>query len=150
LDKVGCKRIDADTTERLIDKDEKPVSVLSKEQEDAVKKMFEEQLKTTPSAMVQLEAMSASEPPVQIVKPEFIRRMAEMQQFQGMNFGDMGGSYNVVVNTNHPTIAAMEKLDEGSQKQTIEYLHHVALLANGLLKGQALHEFVLGCYAKIK
>lgn len=148
LDKVGCKRIDADTVERLIDKDEKPVSLLSKEQEEAIKKMVEEQLKSTPQAMVQLEAMSPDEPPMQIVKPEFIRRMADMQQFQGMNFGDMAGSYNLVLNTNHPTIVSLDALETAAQQQQIDYLHRVALLANGMLKGAALHEFVLSCYAK--
>jgi molecular chaperone HtpG len=80
---------------------------------------------------------------VVIVRPEFMRRMKEMQSLQGMGMGDFPDMYNVVVNTNHPLIA--QKLvgeQEADQKILAQYLYDLALLQQGMLRGEALTYFI--------
>jgi len=77
------------------------------------------------------------------VRPEFMRRMKEMQSLQGMGMGDFPDMYNVVVNTNHPLIA--QKLvtePEADQKILAQYLYDLALLQQGMLRGEALTYFI--------
>ena len=62
----------------------------------------------------------------------------------GMGFyGKLPESYNPVVNVNHPLIEqVLNESDADKQKQLVHQLTDLALLANGLLKGEALTEFV--------
>ena len=62
----------------------------------------------------------------------------------GMGFyGELPESYNLVVNVNHPLVEqVLNEADADKQKQLIHQLTDLALLANGLLKGEALTEFV--------
>ena len=58
-------------------------------------------------------------------------------------YGDMPESYNLVVNVNHPLIEqVLNEPDADKQKQLVHQLTDLALLSNGLLKGEALTEFV--------
>ena len=95
-------------------------------------------------ASVQLEPMSPEAPPVQITKPEFMRRMKEMQSMQGMNLGEMPDTYNVVINTNNALV--VQKInsikDEEKQKEVAHYLYDLALLNQNMLKGEELSNFV--------
>ena len=81
-----------------------------------------------------------------ITQSEWMRRYKEMAQTSGggMGFyGDMPESYNLVVNVNHPLIEqVLNESDADKQKQLVHQLTDLALLANGLLKGEALTEFV--------
>jgi molecular chaperone HtpG len=55
----------------------------------------------------------------------------------------MPESYNLVVNTNHPLIGQiLNEADGDKQKQLIHQLTDLALLSNGLLKGEALTNFI--------
>ncbi len=132
-------RVDADTVNNLIQKDEKIESVLSEDEQNTVKSLFEK-IVTDKSASVTLTPLSPDDAPVMITKPEFMRRMKEMQMMQGMNFGDFGDMYNVVVNTNHPIIAS--KLSGDNAEITVKYLYDLALLSQGMLKGADLTAFV--------
>jgi len=125
LEGVTFTRVDSNTLDKLIDKDEKRESVLSEKQQEKVKTIFTEQV-TDMGASVSLEALSPDEQPVIITKPEFMRRMREMSAMQGMDMGAMPDSYNVVVNTNHPLIA--DKL--------------IKLLNQGMLRGTDLSSFI--------
>jgi molecular chaperone HtpG len=79
--------------------------VLSEKEQEEVKSLFEAVAKGQPGASVTV-ALSPDDQPVLITKPEFMRRMKEMQSMHGMGaLGDIPDSYNVVVNTNHPLIA---------------------------------------------
>ena len=62
----------------------------------------------------------------------------------GMGFyGEKPESYNLMVNVNHPLIEqVLNESDADKQKQLVHQLTDLALLANGLLKGEALTEFV--------
>ncbi len=136
-------RVDADTVDNLIQKDEKQESVLSEDEQNTVKSIFEGIVGDN-MATVQLEPMSPEAPPVQITKPEFMRRMKEMQAMQGMNLGEMPDTYNVVVNTNNELVA--KKItgikDEEKQKEVAHYLYDLALLNQNMLKGEELTNFV--------
>ena len=136
-------RVDSDTADNLVQKDEKIESVLTEKEQEAVKNVFAEVV-TTEGATVDLKALSPNDQPVQITRAEFMRRMKEMSQFSTMpGMGDMPDSYKVVVNTNHPLVAEkMVNADADKQKATAEYLFQVALIQQGMLKGKELSAFV--------
>jgi molecular chaperone HtpG len=139
LSSVTFKRVDADTVNKLIEKEESLASVMSEEEQTAVKTIFEG-ISPSQNATVQLEALSPEDAPVTITKPEFIRRMKEMQMLQGMSMGDFGDFYNVVINTNHPIVASKIKGD--AAEATAKYLLDLALLSQGMLKGADLTDFI--------
>ena len=135
-------RVDSDTADNLVQKDETTESILSEKEQEKVEAVFAGILPKT-GARVELKPLSPTDQPVQITRAEFMRRMKEMQQFSVMPGMDMPDSYNVVVNTNHPLIAEnMVNADEAKQKSTAEYLYQVALIQQGMLKGKDLTAFV--------
>lgn len=141
---VTFVRVDSDTVDNLIQRDETPESVLSETEQEQVKGIFENLLKDATGRSVLLKAMSPEDQPVVITRPEFMRRMKEMQALQGMQWGDFPDSINVVVNTNHPLVA--EKLlraaDATTQQDFARYLYDLALLNHGMLKGADLTAFI--------
>ncbi len=143
IENVSLKRVDADIVDKLVEKDEAVESVLSKEQEEKLVELVKTQVAES-SVMVEVKAMAPDAMPVTIVKPEFMRRMRDMSAYNGM--GHMAGmpeSYNLVLNGNHESIQKI--LDEkDSEKQTgsIKQLHDLALLAQGMLKGEDLTNFI--------
>ncbi|MEN0002863.1 MAG: molecular chaperone HtpG [Bacteroidota bacterium] len=143
LGDVTFVRVDSDTVDNLVQKDEKQESVLNEEEEQKVKTTFE-QLISGMGASVMTKALSPEDQPVTITRPEFMRRMKEMQSLQGMQFGDFPDSYNVVVNSNHPVIAQkLLKLDaEEEQKDLAQYLFDLARLNQNMLKGSELTAFI--------
>jgi molecular chaperone HtpG len=142
--KVTFVRVDSDTVDKLVQKDEEAESVLSEDQQNAVKSIFEGILGEKSGASVELRPLSPQDQPVMITKPEFMRRMQEMQAMQGMDMGTMPDMYNLVVNSNHELIAQdlLSRDDEEGKKQIADYLYKVALLNQGMLKGAQLTEFV--------
>jgi molecular chaperone HtpG len=136
-------RVDSDTVDNLVQKDEKTESVLNEEQEKQLVAIFEG-LEIGAGGSVSAKALSPESQPVTITRPEFMRRMKEMQSLQGMQLGDFPDSFNVVVNTNHPLVAnkLMDEKDEDKQKETASYLLNLALLNQNMLKGPALTAFV--------
>ncbi len=141
LEKTGFIRVDSDTLDKLIDKDEKRESVLNESQQEKIKTAFTEQITDT-GANIQLEALSPDDQPVMITKPEFMRRMREMSAMNGMDMSAMPDSYNVVVNTNHPLVA--ERLLKAKKKQgeLAKHLYNLALLNQGMLRGTELSTFI--------
>ena len=137
-------RVDSDTIDKLVQKDEERESVLSEEQQAAVKTLFEGVTKED-SGMVQVSALSPDDLPVVITRNEFMRRMTEMQAMQGGPGGgmQMPEYYNVVVNSNHPLVAEKLANAEGDYGEMLaKQLVDLAKLNQGLLKGKALADFV--------
>ncbi|MCO6477020.1 MAG: molecular chaperone HtpG [Phaeodactylibacter sp.] len=136
-------RVDSDTVDNLVQKDEKKESVLSEEQQNKVKEIFEKAVTETGGTIV-LKALSPESQPVTITRPEFLRRMKEMQALQGNQFGDFPDSFNVVVNSNHPLISGklLRKKSEEGKAELAEYLYKLALLDQGMLRGGNLTEFI--------
>ncbi|MCB9256002.1 MAG: molecular chaperone HtpG [Chitinophagales bacterium] len=136
------KRVDADTLDKLIEKEAKLDSVLSAEEEESLKKVFEENVKDK-NFSIELKALSPEDMPVMITQSEWMRRMKEMQQLSGgMSFmGDFPGGYNLVVNSNHP-IAQKLLSKELDPETKVGELFDLALLGQGMLKGKKLTEFI--------
>ena len=136
-------RIDSDTLDNLVQKDDDKTSVLSEQEVATVKTVFEGVAKNSVGARVETKALSPDDAPVTITKPEFLRRMKEMQALHGAAdaFPD---SFNVVVNTNHPLVAQKLIQAEGddNRSQLAQYLYDIALLQQGMLKGGDLTRFV--------
>ncbi len=104
LSGIHFKRVDADTVDKLIDKDEVIESVLSESEQTIVKELFEKVIDPN-AATVVLTPLSPDDTAVSITKPEFMRRMKEMSHLNGMDFAaSMPDQYNLVINTNHPAI----------------------------------------------
>ena len=143
-------RVDSDTVDNLVDKDEKKVSVLNEAEEKTVKDIFEPMVKKAGGlSSVILKPLSGEDAPVQITRNEFMRRMTEMRQFQGMNLGEMPDSFDVVVNTNHPLVAQKLLHETGdAQTELAKYLYDLALVSQGMLKGAELTAFVKRSIAK--
>jgi molecular chaperone HtpG len=143
MDKVSFVRVDADTVDALIEKEETVESVLNEEEQKQVTTVFEGVTEGVVGASVNVKALSPEDAPVVITKNEFMRRFAEMQALQGNSgMGAFPESYNLVVNSNHPLIAnKLLKGEEAEQKDLAKYLYDLALLNQGMLKGKALAEF---------
>ena len=137
-------RVDSDTADNLVQKDETIESVLSEKEQEKVKTLFEGKISQA-GAAIALKALSPDDQPVQITRPEFMRRMKEMQAMQ--NMGGMEGfpdSFNVVVNTNHPLIADKLLKMRSEEKKTdfVQHLYNLALLNQGMLSGAELTKFI--------
>ncbi len=143
IENVSFARVDADTLDKLIQKDQEIPSKLSKEEEDSLKPMFEEVLDKQKFS-VQFESMDSSDAPIIITQPEFIRRMKEQQAMGGGGFyGAFPEMYNVVVNANHAKIGdVLGTKTKKSQERKVKQLTDIALLSQGMLKGEALNAFI--------
>jgi molecular chaperone HtpG len=141
-------RVDSDTADNLVQKDEKKESVLSENEQNKVKGVFETIAKAanTVEYQVQLSPLSPDDAPVQITRNEFMRRMKEMQQMQQMGGGmfNFPDSYNVVINSNHPLVANKMLMIDNDQEQTdfAKYLFDLARVSQGMLGGADLTAFV--------
>ena len=143
--KVTFVRVDSDTIDNLVQKDENKESVLNEKEQETVKAVFEAVAKPAAGSTVELRPLSPEDQPVQITRNEFMRRMKEMQALGGGGFpGGMGDMYNVVVNSNHPFVAEkLLKAKEGEEQENLaKHLLDLALLNHGMLKGADLTSFV--------
>jgi molecular chaperone HtpG len=93
---------------------------------------------------VEIKPLSSDENPIVIVKPEFMRRMTEMQMLQGNGMGKLPEMYTVVVNSNHPLISnKLLKLEDDVEKEKLaKYLYDLARLSQQMLTGAELTAFI--------
>lgn len=110
-------RVDGDVVDKLIVKDDLNKVELSDNQRDELIAIFKSQIPAIEKTdfTVTFEHLSPSVNPVLITQNEFMRRMKEMSAQQGgmMSFyGEMPDSYNLVLNTAHPIISQILKLEE--------------------------------------
>jgi molecular chaperone HtpG len=142
FEKVAFTRVDSDSLDNLIKKSEEIPSKLSKDDEEKVKGVFEGVVNKE-KFTVQIQSMSSDEAPIIVTQPEFIRRMMEQQKMGGGGFyGAFPEMYNLVINANHDTISSILAKDESGQKESANYLADLALLSQGMLKGEALDSFI--------
>ncbi len=148
---ISFKRVDSDTIDNLIEKDEKQESVLNEKEEEKVKGVFEKLTEGKGNVTIQVKSLSPDSPPVQITRPEFMRRMKEMQAMNGMNLGEMPDSYNLTVNANHPLVAKKLLAAKGKkQGELAEYFFNLALLHQNMLTGSDLTEFIYKSLEMVK
>ncbi|MFN5475338.1 MAG: molecular chaperone HtpG [Sphingobacteriales bacterium] len=142
---VTFTRVDADITDNLIDKGEDVGSVLSKEEEEKLKSLFQIQ---TPSSQVSVEikGLAQDTAPVLATRPEFMRRMKDMAAISGPGasfYASMPDEVTLTVNGNHKVIQQILKTeDTDRQQKLVRNLADLALLSQGLLKGNELTSFI--------
>ena len=145
IEKTRFVRVDGDTVEKLIAHDDNIPEKLNQEEKDKLKPIIENEVDKA-RFTVMLESMESDDQPMVITQNEFMRRYKEMSQTSGggMGFyGEMPDNYNLVVNINHPLIRqVLDEQDGDKQKQLVHQLTDLALLSNGLLKGEALTQFI--------
>ena len=145
IEKTRFVRVDSDTVEKLIPHDDSIPEKLSKEEKEKLQPIIEGEINKQ-RFTVQLESLEESDAPMQVTQSEFMRRYREMAQTSGggMGFyGELPESYNLVVNINHPLISRLlNETDNEKQKELVHQLTDLALLGNGLLKGEALSRFL--------
>lgn len=144
LNNTQFVRVDADTIEKLIKKEDAQVSKLTEEEQNKLKPIVEGVV-AKEKYTVTFESLSETDSPMLITRPEFMRRMKDMQAMGGgMSFyGSMPDMYNLVVNANHPLIGKiLAEPDAAKQSQLAKQAADLALLSQGLLKGEELTKFV--------
>jgi molecular chaperone HtpG len=144
-DKISFKRVDAEMIDKLIDKDIKEqTSKLNEEEAKKVEELFKNAIPSDVQAFVKVEAASEDAPPINMMQPEFMRRMSDISQMGGMDYmAGMGRSYTILVNSNHELITGLvDSSDEEKNKNIVNQLIDLALLSQGMLKGEKLSRFI--------
>ncbi|AYB30796.1 molecular chaperone HtpG [Chryseolinea soli] len=146
LEKVQIKRVDSETADKLIDKDEKMESVLSADEQQAVKTVFEKAINSK-TMTVAVESLSPQDLPVVITMSEFMRRMKDMAKLGGGGgyafMGNMPDNYNVAVNANHPIVQKILKAGSEEDKNRLaKQAYDLALLSQNMLTGADLTNFI--------
>lgn len=117
--KARYVRVDSDTIEKLIKKEEEKAVSITEQQQNALREVFGTLLPKTDKInfMVAFENVPGTEMPVFITQNEFMRRMKEMSAMQGgaMNFyGQMPDSYSFVLNVAHPLVKDILSSEEAA------------------------------------
>ena len=141
-DKLKFSRVDSDTLENLIKKDDQIISKLSDEEKEKLKPMIENAV-SDDKYTVQLEPLDSKSLPFMLAQPEFMRRMKEMQQTGGGGMGSMPDMFSLIVNTNHKLVSKIlntrtEKKRNSLIKQSVD----LAKLSQNTLTGKELTDFI--------
>lgn len=156
LEKTRFVRVDSDTVEHIIEKDEKTAVELSDKEKENLTEAIQSQLPNIEKTEfnVDFKSLGKTTRPVQITQNEFSRRMKEMSAMQpGMAFyGEMPDMFQVIVNMDHPIAQQLlgEVKDKSKEETTalaaennrLKQVIDLALLSNGMLRGEALSNFI--------
>ena len=153
IENARFARVDSDTVDNLIPKEDKSKPELTDEQKEEISTIFKAALPKGNEYYVQAENLGAEAAPILITQSEFMRRYREMSAMGGgMNFyGEMPQMYNIIVNMENPlvgkilTAAESHKEDLAAFAGSSDMLRQItdlALLANGMLKGKDLSDFI--------
>ena len=138
-------RVDSDTIDNLIAKEDKSKPELSDEQKEEISTLFKSALPTDAEFSIQPENLGEHAAPIIITQSEFMRRYREMSALGGgMNFyGEMPAVYNVVVNMENPLVGKIiADKDAQNSRDLLRQVTDLALLSNGMLKGKDLSDFI--------
>lgn len=145
LENVRFARVDSDSVDKLIQKEEEVKLELSEDDKKALDEMFKSVLPQGNEYMVEARNLGETAVPVLITQNEFMRRYREMSAMGGgMNFyGSIPESYNIIVNMQNPLVAKIwnDRAVEGDN-DLLRQVVDLALLSNGMLKGKDLSDFV--------
>ena len=186
LENSRFARVDSDSIDNLIPKEDKIKPQMSQEEQDDLSVIFKAVLPKDNQYYVQADNLGENAAPILITQSEFMRRYREMSAMGGgMNFyGEMPAMYNITVNMQNPlvakimaskvadvapaqvipdaaedasedvkrtvteakeTAAAAHKSDLetfASDNEILKQITDLALLANGMLKGKELSDFI--------
>ncbi len=142
---ITFTRVDGDTIDQLVKKDEEIPSKLTEDDEKKLKPIIEGNL-SKEQFTVNFVSMSEKDQPITITQAEFMRRMKDMNAVGGggmMGMGNLPEMYNMAVNSNHPLISKiLKEKDEKKQKEMAKQATDLALLSQNLLKGEDLSQFI--------
>ena len=150
-EKIQFARIDSDSIENLIKKEENRVSKLSEDEQNQLKSIIET-IVPKEKYSVQMEALESDSVPVKIVQPEFMRRMKEQAQHGGGMFGmsSFPDMYTLIVNSNSSfATQLLSKSDEKEKEIFAKQAIDLAKLAQNLLKGEELTSFIKNSFEKL-
>ena len=153
IENARFARVDSDTVDNLIPKEDKSKPELTDEQKEEISTIFKAALPEGNEYYVQAENLGAEAAPILITQSEFMRRYREMSAMGGgMNFyGEMPQMYNIIVNMENPLVgkiltAAESHKDDlaafAGSSDMLKQITDLALLANGMLKGKDLSDFI--------
>lgn len=144
-DNVAFVRVDADIVDNLVDNQENTDSVLSKEDAESLKKLFEFPVSDL-HLTVEVKGLVNNDAPVVATRPEFMRRMKDMGAVGGgmtAFYAQMPDEVTLTVNGNHPIYSTLlQEPDVDKQAKQVRNLADLALLSQGLLKGAELTNFI--------
>ena len=142
---ISFVRVDSDSIDRLIKKEENTLTKLSENEKEDLKKLLEENIDQKKFTLI-LENLDSHETPFIITTPEFMRRMKEMSQTSNNNMFKMNqlpDMYHLVVNTNHELIKKiLEEKSQECKKKMISNALELTMLSQNLLHGEALSKFI--------
>jgi molecular chaperone HtpG len=142
---VHFTRVDSEIADNLIDQQEAQDSVLNKDEESKLKELFGLQVPDQHTT-VEVKGLSADAPPVLATRPEFMRRMKDMAAMSGPMgsfYANMPDEVTLTVNGNHPIYRQiLGDDDKQKQEKVVRNLADLALLSQGLLKGNDLTAFI--------
>ncbi|MBO5979035.1 MAG: molecular chaperone HtpG [Bacteroidales bacterium] len=155
LENVTFARVDSDSVDNLIAKEDKIRPELSETEQEDLSAIFQTVLPKENQYYVQADNLGENAMPILITQSEFMRRYREMSAMGGgMNFyGEMPSMYNITVNMQNPLVAKIlaakpadlhkeELADFASGNEMLKQVVDLALLANGMLKGKDLSDFI--------
>ncbi len=138
-------RVDSDIADNLIDKTDATESVLSKEESEKLKSLFDKPMEGL-ILHVEVKGLSADALPVTATRPEQMRRMKDMAGMGGGMaawYAQMPDEVNLTINGNHPVFRGiLAETAEGRQEKLVKKLSDLALLSQGLLTGNNLTSFI--------
>ena len=143
FEKSRFTRVDSDVVDKLIVKSDEKKEELPEDDKKALTETFKNALPKLEKIEFNVEpqALGETAAPVVMTQSEYMRRMKDMSRLQpGMAFyGEMPTMLNLVLNTDHPLIKQNIK---DAKPEVVSQLIDLALLQNGLLRGEALNKFV--------
>ena len=138
-------RVDSDITDNLIDKSESNDSVLSKEEAEKLKSLFDKPHEGL-HLQVEIKGLNVDSVPVTATRPEQMRRMKDMAAVGGGMaawYANMPDEVNMTINGNHPLFKnILAESDAAKQEKLVKNLSDLALLSQGLLTGNHLTSFI--------
>ena len=142
---ISFVRVDSDIADNLIDKSEHLDSILTKDEAEKVKALFDKPVEGI-HLQVEVKGLSAGTVPVTATRPELMRRMKDMAAVGGgmaSFYANMPDEVSLTVNGNHPLIKTiLDEKDEVRQEKMVKNISDLALLSQGLLKGNQLTAFI--------
>lgn len=164
IEKTRFVRVDSDIIEHIIQKEDVKEVDLTDEQKESITETVKSQIPVIEKTEfgVDFKSLGQDSKPIQITQNEFSRRMKEMaaMQQQMAFYGEMPDTYQVVLNIQHPLIKELIDASKEKDKETLlsetkndgrlKHLVDLALLSNGMLKGEALNNFVKRSFDLIK
>lgn len=124
LDKVRLVRVDSDTIDKLIPKEDSRSAGLTPLQVDVMSEIFRSCLPKSDKMnfVVNFDAAGEKEAPATVTQNEFMRRMKEMSAMQpGMAslYGNMPDSYTFQINSENPAVKRITDLATSSLEERI-------------------------------